>query len=374
MFARFVKFFYCFFVFLAICSCIPAFSQSAAENKNVYGRIDSAFEQASPDELSKILAEYSASKSYATYESYALKKVRLLVIQNQLDLASQMDLAIIDNNLENYEAVDLYSYIDRAMTQEKNRLAAEEAQRKAEEERRRQLAEKAKAQVENRNNYQAVSTADGKSVYISADQQSFSQFLWTASLGIADFMFQKASEPDYSSLKYGLSGGFKAFHVTDDFVLGGELYAGGQFLTMGKGENEILASARLVPELAFANFNKNLFLRLGFASAILASGKREETGSVKTFLTPAVGLGFDNILLGKSTFAFHADYYPGHLAYKDVNFAMEGGASVLIPLSMNDKIKIGIELGVSDMLFIKDSGIDNRAKGSLGIGVGNVYK
>ena len=44
----------------------------------------------------------------------------------------------------------------------------------------------------------------------------------------------------------------------------------------------------------------------------------------------------------------------------------------MLPLTENERTRIGLKLGLVDTLFIKDEGIDNRAKGIISIGVGNV--
>ena len=79
-----------------------------------------------------------------------------------------------------------------------------------------------------------------------------------------------------------------------------------------------------------------------------------------------------NLLFGEACFGAHIDYYP--LFNDDVKSAGEVAASVLFPLNVHEKIKVGIEIGVSDVLFIRNEGLDNRIKGIFAIGVGNVRK
>lgn len=78
------------------------------------------------------------------------------------------------------------------------------------------------------------------------------------------------------------------------------------------------------------------------------------------------------MMLGSTAVDMYYDYYLGHFAYDDLKSSMEAGFSVMFPLTENERTRIGLKLGLVDTLFIKDEGIDNRAKGIISIGVGNV--
>lgn len=341
----------------------------------IYAQLDGAFSQKSSQQVSDILKKNSDSEHYKLFESYALKKTRQLIIENELELARQTALAVIDNNIENFDAVDLYSYIDRAILNEQASKIAEANRLKLEQERIALLNARAKDKIEKSNTYQTVSTSSGDSIYFNENEQSFSAVNWNVQLGIVDLMFQTVTKPEsYQSVKYGLSFGADVYSVTEQYVLGMDIFGDFQMLTMGSGEEEFMFSGRIVPEIAFASVCRNLFLRLGFSVYGLASDKRELTGSVETFASPVFGVGFDNINIGASTINLHFDYCIGHFAYEDLTSAMEFGGNISFPLTVNDKTKISLNLGVSDLLFIKDDGIDNRCKGIFAIGVGNVNK
>ena len=62
-----------------------------------------------------IQIENKNSRSYGEYESYILKKARELLITNELDLAAEISLSVIDHNLDNFDAVALYTSIDTAI-------------------------------------------------------------------------------------------------------------------------------------------------------------------------------------------------------------------------------------------------------------------
>lgn len=340
----------------------------------VYASMDKAFALRSSDAISTVLRNNQDSPSYEMLENYTLKKTRQLIIKNDLEFAREASLVVIDNNVENYDAIDLYSYIDKALISEEQKKKAEEERKQRELARQAALKDKARQQIETRGSYQTVSASSGKSGYVNDQQITYSPLNWTVKFGIADVVYQMVTAPeDYASIKYGLAAGADLFYATENFVLGADILADFHFLSLS-GEQEVMFSGRFVPQLAFAGFVKFLFFRLGFAAYPLSSKDIEKTHSVETFLTPVVGLGLGNINIGQSRLGIHADYNLGHFMYDDIKASAEFGGSILLPLNVNEKTKIGIELGVSDLLFLREEGADNRIKGIFAIGVGNVQK
>lgn len=339
-----------------------------------YQQIDAAFVKESSDELASVLKSYQATKEYYLCESYTLKKTRQYIIQDKLPFARAAALVVIDNNIDNFDAIDLYSYIDKAVLAKEAEQQAEENRRQLERDRKAAADARTKQRIESGDTYQAVNTSSGKTVFINEQQAAYSPVRWTVKLGLADVMYQKISDPDYSSIKYGLSVGADMFYTTEAFVLGGEVYGSFNMLTMGTGEEEVMTSFRFVPELAFTGLSRNLFLRMGYAVYAVSSEKLDVSGTVDTFNTPVIGLGIENLTIGETALALHYDYCLGHFAYEDLTSAMEMGASVLLPLNVNERTKIGIVLSASDLLFMKETGMENRIKATFAIGVGNVIK
>lgn len=339
----------------------------------VFGQIDDAFTMESSDSLSVILRDNARSPEYRRIEAYTLKKTRQLIIQDRLAFARVASLTLIDNNIENFDAIDLYGYIDKAMLTEESKRQAEENRKRLEAERQAALAARTKEQIDRRGNYNSTTTSGGKSVYNSEQMSSYSKVNWTLSIGLADVLYQKSSEPDYKSVKYGLGFGGRVFYETEDYVLGGEVFADALVLTMS-GEEEFFMNGKIVPAFAYSPLSKHLFLRLGLAAEYLKSEVLDKTGTVETFVTPVTGIGIDNLVFGQTTVALHYDYYLGHLMEDNLKNAMEFGGSILFPMALNERTKVGLELGVKDTLFIKENGIENRCKGIFAIGVGNVQK
>ena len=106
---------------------------------DVYKQIDTCFSAKDEDKLNSVLARNVNDKYYYLMENYTQKKIRRLIVNNDYDFAMTATLALIENNLDNEEAVEMYSVISDAY----------EIQRKheAELEQKRQL-ELARIQIE----------------------------------------------------------------------------------------------------------------------------------------------------------------------------------------------------------------------------------
>ena len=375
-------------------SCfVPLSAQPSEEVSGAFRQIDEAIVTKSSEKVSDVLQKNRSSQNYSLIENYTLKKARQLIITDNLELARDVVLVIIDNNIENFDAVELYSYIDKAISNQQSANEAAENRKRLEQEKIAARNAKSKQRLENRGNYQKVSSASGKDVYVNEQKASFSSFIWTIKLGLADFSYQKIDKPEFSSLKYGLAFGANLFRPSERIILGLDLFADAHILNLSAKESakttkvdsfgavieeddpqEFFFSGRFVPEIAFSDFSKYLFLRAGVSANILASKYQERTGSQKTLVSPVVGLALDNISIGGAQMRLFYDYDIGHLAYEELKSAMEFGGSIMLPFSTNDKTKMGIELGVQDLLLMKEESMENRTKFTLAIGVGNVTK
>ncbi|MBQ8013860.1 MAG: hypothetical protein IJ257_05645 [Treponema sp.] len=376
-------------VVVSLACSFSVFAQASDDVRDAFQKIDMAIASRSTESISKVLADNKSSPNYSLIENYTLKKTRQLIITDNLEFARQTSLAVIDNNIENFDAVELYSYIDKAILNQQAANQAAENRRRLEEERIAARNAKSKQQIASRGNYQVVNTASGQEVYVNEQQASFSSWVWTVKLGLADFVYQKISEPDYSSLKYGLAVGANIFRPSERFVIGADIFADAHIVTFSTSggidisdkdrekepPQEFFISGRFVPELAFADLSKYFFLRAGLSAHMLASNDRDRTGTQSTFISPVVGVAIDSLPLGEAQFRLFYDYDLGHFMYEELKSAMEFGGSILLPMAVNDKTKVGIELGAQNLLLLKDEGgIENRTKITFAIGVGNVTK
>ena len=81
----------------------------------LYKQIDGAFSDKSDRELDAVLSNNNEDSNYYLLENYTMKKIRRLVIDKEYDFALQSNLIVIDNNLDNAEAVEMYSVIAAAL-------------------------------------------------------------------------------------------------------------------------------------------------------------------------------------------------------------------------------------------------------------------
>ena len=96
------------FVFVIFSNNLFALEEYVTE---VYKQIDSCFSAKDEDKLNSVLSRNSKDKYYYLMENYTQKKIRRLIVNNDYDFAMAATLAVIENNLDNDEAVEMYSVI-----------------------------------------------------------------------------------------------------------------------------------------------------------------------------------------------------------------------------------------------------------------------
>ena len=121
------KKYFCSLIIFFFCLLTTVFAQNAASS-DVYRRIDGAIKMEKIDVLTKILQEYKGKSEYKDVESYIIKSSRELLIQNQLDLASAITLVVVDNNMDNFDAVNLYNSIEKAIAKREAQVKAQKEQ------------------------------------------------------------------------------------------------------------------------------------------------------------------------------------------------------------------------------------------------------
>jgi hypothetical protein len=359
-------------VLLFICigiRIIPAFAVDSSVSE-AYQKIDSAFTKRSDLELNTILKNERKNENYDFIEAYTMKRIRRLIIASEFKFAEQAVLVVIDNNLENTAAVEMYTAIEDSLKkqeayekQQQDLKLAEQARFEKEKE-----AQRAKANKE----FQVAKTASGDSVYITGRDEKYSEVYWNARFGLADLMFISETPDDYSSLRYGLAAAFTwEYSLQKKFVFGLDADAEAIILALYNDDKTMTGSVKIAPKISFAGFNKNIFLRAGFAGIITAAAG-SETVLHENFLTPLVGVGFNHVKIGNINLSGFYDYYIGHLFYEDVNSAMGAGLNAALPITELEKIRLNFNTGINDNLYIKSNGIENRVGITFAIGVENV--
>ena len=346
----------------------------------IYKQLDKIFLEKSENALNNVLSDNIQDKNYYLIENYTEKKIRRLIVNNDYDFAMTAIIIVIENNLDNEQAVEMYSIISEAYEVQKKYEAEQEQKRQLELARIEMEKEKQRVNVDKK--YVSTSKTDtGKSVYISGKETKLSSYSWKAILGIIDFAWLMESTSGLNNLQYGVSlSGRYEYTFPNDVIFGGDVFADGHFLSFTKEkENIIPVFGEIEGLLKFATgeISKNLFFRLGFGSIYTGkNSKAVNTVSVADSLfTPIIGVNFQKIKLPFANLDIGADWYAGHLfAQSDLNFAMVVNMNLEFAFASIEEVALNLNIGLRDKIFVKKDGFENRASLIFAVGVENVVK
>ena len=131
----------------------------------------------------------------------------------------------------------------------------------------------------------------------------------------------------------------------------------------------------VVPKLGFSTRNGSYYARAGFAWVGNWSGLDYHILSGHLF-SPSLGLGFDRLKLGFVTMGLNADFYVTSMikSISSSNAVAGLEMNMSVPISAMQKARLTFNMGVKDTIFLKDEGVENRARIVLAIGAENVAK
>ncbi|NLC93628.1 MAG: hypothetical protein GX677_09260, partial [Treponema sp.] len=230
---------------------------------DVYSSIDNAFTNNDKNNLDRILSGYQNDKNYYLMENYTLKKIRRLIIDKEYDFAMDSILIVIENNIDNESAVEMYSSISDAYDLQKKYEENQAMLKKREEERLAIIKESERPAVEKE--YEKISTEKGKTVYTTKVDKRELSYSWDGALGLVDLGYITSADGGISLLNYGISLDFNYVYDFDYVSFGIDGSAAIKFLKfMDTGSNlSLLADLQLIPKLSIRKFSKNFFLRMG---------------------------------------------------------------------------------------------------------------
>lgn len=346
----------------------------------IYKQLDQIFIEKSEDKLSAVLEDNSSDKYYYLIENYTEKKIRRLIVNNDYDFAMTAIIVVIDNNLENEQAVEMYTVIAEAYEVQQKHEAELEYQRQLE------LARIEKAKEAQRGNVEkeyvaATNASTGKTVYVTGKETKLVRYNLKGSMGLADVTWLMDQKSEMSTFHYGPALELNYGYTTDaKSVIGFDAFGSIQFLSMGNLKDEkqlipLLADADLSLKYAPAAFP--LFnIRAGFGLAFTGKTDYQNLFSpiADTIYSPTIGVKLENIPVGDSKFTVGADWLAGHLFYKNIKFAMGVAMNFAMPFAELEKIKLSLNIGLRDKVLVKDTGIENRASVILAIGAENVIR
>lgn len=85
----------------------------------IQSEIDSAVLMRSSESVSQILKNHKDDENYPEIENLVLEKARNLALDEDFEFAKNLAMAVIENNIENFEAIDLYSSIEKSLANER---------------------------------------------------------------------------------------------------------------------------------------------------------------------------------------------------------------------------------------------------------------
>lgn len=345
---------------------------------DIYKKIDAAFLNHSSTELDRILSNNNDDKNYYLMEHYTEKKIRRLILKEEYDFAMDAIVVVIDNNLDNEEAVEMYNVIYESYELQKD-YAIEQARAKEYELARIEKAKESKRDDVDKE-YISANKAGGGSVYVAGKENKLSSHKWKASLGLVDLILLNEPKNSINSLHYGISLDFDYIYMMEKLNLGFDAFAALNFLGFTENPEEklvpLLGEFEIIPKISINSLWKNLFFKAGFGAILTGeTSKAPLTKSIcETLLTPIVGVEVAQIPIGPTKLDFGVDWYAGHLFKEDLNLALGAGVNLEIPFAEFEKIKLNFNVGLRDKILWKDTGLENRGSLTLAIGVGNVTK
>lgn len=346
----------------------------------IYKQLDQIFIEKSEDKLSAVLEDNSSDKYYYLIENYTEKKIRRLIVNNDYDFAMTAIIVVIDNNLENEQAVEMYTVIAEAYEVQQKHEAELEYQRQLELARIEKEKEAQRGNVE-KEYVAATNASTGKTVYVTGKETKLVRYNLKGSMGLADVTWLMDQKSEMSTFHYGPALELNYGYTTDaKSVIGFDAFGSIQFLSMGNLKDEkqlipLLADADLSLKYAPAAFP--LFnIRAGFGLAFTGKTDYQNLFSpiADTIYSPTIGVKLENIPVGDSKFTVGADWLAGHLFYKNIKFAMGAAMNFAMPFAELEKIKLSLNIGLRDKVLVKDTGIENRASVILAIGAENVIR
>ena len=363
---------------LLICSSSKLFALEEYVSE-IYKQIDTCFATKDEAKLNSLLSRNTTDRYYYLMENYTQKKIRRLIVNNDYDFAMAATLIVIENNLDNEEAVEMYSVISDAYEIQRKHEAELEYQRQLELARIEKEKEKQRGNVEKE--YVSASKTSGGAVYVAGKETKLTSTNWQLKLGMADvaYLFSKSESGDISSFHYGVSGEFNyKYTMENKNVIGADAFIGAQFLALADEDKlvPLLLDGELALKLAFGRLSKNFFIRAGFDAVV--TGKStvapKTAGVLDNFYSPFVGIKLDGLSIGSAKLDLGADWLAGHLFNKNVKAAAGVAMNIGIPFAELEKVKLNFNIGVKDKFFLTQGGLENRASVILAIGVENVVR
>lgn len=341
----------------------------------IYKDIDVIFIEKSEEKLNNLLSENKEDRNYYLIENYAEKKIRRLIVVNDYKFAMDAIVVVIENNLDNEGAVEMYSIIAEAYETQ------QEYEKKLEEDKQKELAriegEKEKKRGEVDKEYQAAKTTEGGSVYVTGKESLSATSECDFSFGMVNVSLLNEMYKSYMSTNYGLSANLNYVYKTDKISVGADAYGDIHFLPLGNDEKiPLLTNVDFAFKVASKKLISNVYARAGITLFSTAFGDvRDKTSNIaESMFSPIIGLEVNKVQLGGMKFSMNADYLLGSIWNSNYKAAAQGMLDFSIPYAKLARVNLNFHFGVKDIFLMKNEGIENRASIILAIGAENVNR
>lgn len=357
---------------LAITSSLFAVEEYVSK---IYKDIDVIFIEKSDEKLNDLLQTNKDDKYYYLIENYAEKKIRRLIVVNDYEFAMNAIVVVIENNLDNEEAVEMYSIIAEAY---ETQIEYEE---RLEQERQKELArvqgEKEKKRGEVEKEYLSSKTAEGGNVFVTGRETKSSNTECDVAFGMVNFSLINELESKFMGMNYGLSMNVNYVYNKDNLAIGADAYADIHMLAFGSDDFiPLLMNLDFAMKAATKKLSKNLFARVGVAT--YSAGKMKDAGAsaavADLLFSPTIGVELNKIQLGGMKFTMSGDYLLGTIWTKGYKAGVQGMLDFSIPYAQLDRVNLNFHVGLKDMFLLKTTGSENRASVILAIGAENVNR
>lgn len=332
----------------------------------MYSQVNDYVEIKNVSAINRILINNKHSRDYGKLENYILMKAREQLVVNDLDLAMDLCYIVIDNNLDNFEAVSLYTSIERTKREKEERERIEKEKAQIESIKQAETIKKDTEKIQRE--YQTITnTASGQRVYLDQDVDDYFQTVtWGMGLGLASF----SAIIDIPQVEgfYGISVLGNVFYRSDVIHAGIDVFAA-MALSSFSDLDFLPAKAEANLNFAFPKLAKYLYYRVGVVGFLSYLG--EESFLPKQFLTPTAGIALKDIGTEAFLFGLNVDYHLAHLYNAEIGPGLSAGLNFFIRFADLKKADVGLIIGLEDSFFYTSNGFQNHAKINLSIGVWN---
>lgn len=340
----------------------------------IYKDIDVIFVEKSDEKLNDLLQDNKDDKYYYLIENYAEKKIRRLIVVNDYEFAMSAIVVVIENNLDNEEAVEMYSTIADAYAVQ---IAYEEQQELL---RQQELAriegEKDKQRGSAEKEFVSSKTADDTVVYVGGKEPKSSNSVCDFAFGLVNFSVLNDFSTKYLGTNYGISANLNYVYNIEKTMFGLDAYGAFHFVAIGNQDEALplLMDVNFAAKYGNEKLSKNLFGRAGIS--VINTGKNPNSTTTSNvadaLISPIIGVEFNKVSLGEMKFSMNMDYLLGTLWTTGYKAGVQGMLDFAVPYAKLERINLYFHVGVKDTLFVKTTGVENRASVILAVGAENV--